>query len=98
MKIIKIVYKYKIDVKGFIENHKDFIINKRLILRLQQRLKSERHKIFTKKNNKIAESSNDTINLFNRTLRIRNEKRCNTSERITKCDNIIKQHKNEWLL
>lgn len=58
MKIIKIVYKYKIDVKGFIENHKDFIINKRLILRLQQRLKSERHKIFTKKN-KIAESSND---------------------------------------
>lgn len=58
MKIIKIVYKYKIDVKGFIENHKDFIINKRLILRLQQRLKSERHKIFTKKNNKIAESSN----------------------------------------
>ena len=59
MKIIKIVYKYKIDVKGFIENHKDFIINKRLILRLQQRLKSERHKIFTKQNNKIAESSND---------------------------------------
>ena len=59
MKIIKIVYKYKIDVKGFIENHKDFIINKRLILKLQQRFKSERHKIFTKKISKIAESSND---------------------------------------
>ena len=59
MKIIKIVYKYKIDVKGFIENHKDFIINKRLILKLQQRFKSERHNIFTKKISKIAESSND---------------------------------------
>lgn len=59
MKIIKIVYKYKIDVTGCIENHKDFIINGRLILRLQQRLKSARHKTFTKKINKIAESSND---------------------------------------
>lgn len=98
MKIIKIVYKYKIDVKGFIENHKDFIINKRLILRLQQRLKSERHKIFTKKNNKIAESSNDDKTIQSIYSIEPWIKRCNTSERITKCDNIIKQHKNEWLL
>ena len=33
LKIIKILYKNKIDVKSFIENHKDFIINNRLILK-----------------------------------------------------------------
>ena len=49
----------KIDVRSFIENHKYFIINNRLILKWQQRFKSERHNVFTGEINKITLSSND---------------------------------------
>ena len=57
LKIIKI--NNKIDVRSFIENHKYFIINNRLILKWQQRFKSERHNVFTGEINKITLSSND---------------------------------------
>ena len=40
------------------KDHKEFIRNHNLILKTQQRFKSERHNVFTEENNKIALSSN----------------------------------------
>ena len=51
----KCVIKKKINVK---EDRKKFLKNK-LILKIQQRFKSERHNVFTEVINKIALSSND---------------------------------------
>ena len=42
------------DVKSLIENHKDFIIKNRLILKSQQTFESEMHNVFTGEINKIA--------------------------------------------
>ena len=39
--------------------HKEFIRNDKVILKTQQRFKSERHNIFIEEINKIALSSND---------------------------------------
>ena len=50
--------KNEIDVDYCKEDKKDFIKN-RLILKTQQRFKSERHNVFTEEINKIALSSND---------------------------------------
>ena len=47
--------KNKIDVDSL----KNFIKNDKLILKTQQRFKSERHNVFTEEINKIALSSND---------------------------------------
>ena len=44
----------KIDVKIPIENHKNFIIINILILKLQQRFKSERHNVFAEEIDKIS--------------------------------------------
>ena len=41
------------------KKHQEFIRNKELILKTQQRFQSERHNVFTKKINNIALSSND---------------------------------------
>ena len=49
--------KYKIDI----DNTKEFIKNNKSILKIQQRLKSERHNLFTDKITKIALSLNDDI-------------------------------------
>ena len=51
MKLAQIVLK---------KDHKEFIKNK-LILKIQQRFKSERRTVFTEEINKIALSSNDAI-------------------------------------
>ena len=42
-----------------LKNHEGFIRSSKLILKTQQRFKSERHNVFTKEINKIALSSND---------------------------------------
>ena len=45
-------------MKGFKENHKELIKNK-LILKLRQSFRSEKHNAFTEEVNKIALSGND---------------------------------------
>ena len=44
---------------SLIENHKELLKNSRLISKLQQRCKSEKHNVFTEKVNKIALSANN---------------------------------------
>ena len=41
------------------KNHKEFIKDNKLILKTQQRFKSERHNVFTEEINKIVLSSDD---------------------------------------
>ena len=51
------------------ENYKDCLFNNKVILKLQQRFKSNHHNVYTEEINKIALSSND-------------DKRLQTSDRI----------------
>ena len=51
--------KNEIDVKSLKKDHKEFIKNNKLILKTQQRFKSERHNAFTGETNKITLSSNN---------------------------------------
>ena len=51
------------------ENYKDCLLNDKIILKSQQRFKSDHHKVYTEEINKIALSSND-------------DKRLQTSDRI----------------
>ena len=53
------LYNNKIDVKSLTENHQEFIKSNAIILKSQQRFKSERHHVFIEEINKIALSSND---------------------------------------
>ena len=53
------VEKNKTDIDTIIENYKEFIKNNKSISKSQQRLKSERHNVFTEDINKIASISND---------------------------------------
>ena len=39
--------------------YRDFLLNNKIVLKSQQRFKSERHNIYTEEVNKIALSSND---------------------------------------
>ena len=41
------------------KNHKDCLLNNKIILKSQQRFKSDNHNVYTKQINKIALSSND---------------------------------------
>ena len=41
------------------ENYKDSLFNNKVILKSQQRFKSDHHKVYTEEVNKIALSSND---------------------------------------
>ena len=45
--------KNKIDVESLKKDQKEFIKNNKLILKTQQRFKSERHNVFTEEVNKI---------------------------------------------
>ena len=51
--------KIKNHTESIRENHNEFTENNKLILKTQQRFKSERHNVFTKEINKIVLSSND---------------------------------------
>ena len=51
------------------ENYKDCLFNDKIMLKSQQRFKSDLHKVYTEEINKIAQSSND-------------DKRLQTSDRI----------------
>ena len=51
--------KTKIDVDILKEDQKVFVKNNKLILKIQQRFKSEKYNVFTREINKDALSSND---------------------------------------
>ena len=42
------------------ENYKDYLFNDKIILKSQQRFKSDHHKVYTEEVNNIALSSNDS--------------------------------------
>ena len=44
----------KIDIDSAKKSHKEFVKNNKLILKTQQRFKSERYNVFTEETNKIA--------------------------------------------
>ena len=44
------------------EDQRKFVVNNKIVLKTQQRFKSERHNVFTEEINKIAVGSNDRIN------------------------------------
>ena len=46
-------------------DYKDCLLNNKIVLKSQQRFKSERHDVYTEKINKIALSSNDDKRLQN---------------------------------
>ena len=80
------------------EHRKEFIKNNKLILKTQERFRSEKHNVFTEKINKIALCSNDdkriqSIDLIeiyaHGTIKVlvRNKEEM-------KCNNIIKKYEN----
>ena len=79
--------------------HKEFIKNNKLILKTQQRLKSERHYVFTEEINKIALSSNDDKRMQSidsmETYAYGTSKDLVCEKEEIKCNNIIKQYKND---
>ena len=54
------------------ENYKDSLFNDKIILRSQQRFRSDHHRVYTEEINKIALSSND-------------DERLQTYDKITTC-------------
>ena len=92
----KIIQKKKIDIGSLKKYHREFINNNKLILKTQQRFKSERHNIFTDKNNKNDLSSNNDkrvqpIDLIE-TYTYGTSKDVVTEE-VIKCSNILKRYK-----
>ena len=59
MRKITYLSKNKTDIDSLKEDQKEFVKNKELILKTEQRFKSERHNVFTEETNKIALSPND---------------------------------------
>ena len=80
------------------EDKKEFIIKNRLMLKTQQRLKSEKHNVFIEEINKIALSSNDDKIIQSidsvETYAYRLSKYLIWKREKIKRINIIKQHKN----
>ena len=58
-KEINYLEKNKLDADSLIENHKEFIKNNKLLLKLQQSFRDEKHDVFTGEVNKIALSANN---------------------------------------
>ena len=91
--------KNKIDVDSLKEDLKEFIKkNNKLILKTQQRFRSEEHNVFTEEINNIALSSNDdkrmqSIDSIKKyAYRINKDLVCKKQE--INCSNTIKQYKN----
>ena len=55
--------KYVIQLELMFENYKDSLFNNKIILKSQQRFKSDHHKLYTEDVNKIALRSNDDTRL-----------------------------------
>ena len=74
------------------------IRNNKLILKAQQRLKRERHNVFTEEINKIALSSNDDKRMQSidsiETYGYGTSKDLESKKEEIECNNLIKQYKN----
>ena len=71
-----------------LENYRDYLFNDKIILKLQQRFKSNYHEVYTGEVNKIALSSND-------------DKRLQTIDKITTSPygtNVFKVCQNEMMI
>ena len=93
----KINHLEKTDTDSLKKDHKEYIRNNQLVLKTQERFKSERHNVFTEESNKIALSSNDeermqSIDLIETYAYGTNKDLISEKEEI-KCNNIIKQCK-----
>ena len=91
--------KKEINIGSIKKDDKEFIKNNKLILKTQQRLKSEKHYVFTEEINKIALSSNDdkklqSIDLIE-TYSYRTSKDLVSEKEEIKCNNIRKLYKND---
>ena len=64
-----------------LKNYKDCLFNDKIILKSQQRFKSDHHNVYTEQTNKIALSSND-------------DKRLQTFDKITTCPHGTNAFKN----
>ena len=88
-----------LNVDSLRENHKEFIKNNKLILKLQQRFTNEKHNVFTEDVNKISLSANDDkrIQLIDsaETCPYGMSKDIVFKKEEIKCNNIIKQYK-KW--
>ena len=89
--------KNKIDTDSIKENHKEFIKNNKLILKIQRRFKSERHNIFTEEINKIALSLNDDKRIQSiisiETYAYGTSKDLVSDKEEIKCSNLIERYK-----
>ena len=99
-KINHLEKKKRIYMDSFKKDYKEFIKKNRLILKIQQRFRSERHNIFTEEINKIALSSNideiiQSIDLMHMHMRhaYGTSKHLVIEKEEIKCSNIIKQYK-----
>ena len=81
-----------------LDSCKELVKNNKLILKAQQRFKSERHNVFTEEINKIALSSNDDKRMQSidsiETYSYRTNKYLVCKKEEIKSSNIIKQLKN----
>ena len=81
-----------------VDSCKELVKNNKLILKAQQRFKSERHNVFTEEINKIALSSNDDKRMQSidsiETYTYRMNKYLVCKKEEIKSSNIIKQFKN----
>ena len=95
----KYLEKNKIDTDRIKENHKELIRNNQSILKTQQRLKSERHNVFTEEINKTALSLNDDKRMQStdsiETYAYGRIKDLVSEKEEIKCSNIIKRCKKE---
>ena len=94
-------YLEKIEIKAdnLKKDCKEFMKNNKLILKTQQKFKSERHNVFTEEINEIALSSNDdkrmqSIDSIGTYAYGTNKDLVSEKEEI-KCGNIIKRYKND---
>ena len=78
------------------KNHKKFIKNNKSTLKIQQRLKSERHSVFTEEINKIVLSSNNDKRIQSidsiETHAYGTSKNLVIKKEMIKCNIIIKQN------
>ena len=81
------------------EDQKEFIKNKKLISKTQQRFRSEKYNLFTEKINKIAFISNDDKRMQSidsiKTYAPGTSKDLVCKKEEIKCNNIVKQYKND---
>ena len=88
----------KIDVDSLEEDQKELIKNNKLILKKQQRFRSEKHNAFTEEINKIALSSNDDKRMQSidsiQTYAHGVNKNLVCKKEENKYNNVIKQYKN----